>query len=199
MRATRGTRRAALVCACAAVSWIVAAQGQRPPQFRTGIELLQLDVTVLDKAGKPVRGLTKDDFTLLEDGKPQTVEAFTEIFVPEAVHTGPVWSRDVTPDVTNNQIDNKRIFVIVINDARGLGGPLGRKNTLETAGMFIDALGPQDLAAVVFTATVKASQGLTSDRAKLLKALQAAPYHAVMPTMMPSRIGPGSLPPPMPG
>ena len=56
MRTTVGTRRAALALVWATASWVVSAQGQRPPQFRAGIELMQLDVTVLDKAGKPVRG-----------------------------------------------------------------------------------------------------------------------------------------------
>jgi hypothetical protein len=47
---------------------------QKPPVFRAKIDLMQLDVTVLDKKGVPVRGLTKDDFVLLEDDKPQTIE-----------------------------------------------------------------------------------------------------------------------------
>src|SRR6187549_2386601 len=97
-------------------------QSQKPPVFRAGVELLQIDVTVLDKNHKPVRGLTKDDFTLLEDGKPQTIDGFAEVIVPAAVHTGPAWSRDVTPDVTGNQIDNKRIIVMVLDDVGGVGG-----------------------------------------------------------------------------
>lgn len=162
-----------------APAWLVTAQSptppQKPPVFRSGVELLQLDVTVLDKTGRPVRGLTKDDFTLLEDGRPQTIETFAEIDVPEAVHTGPAWSRDVTPDVTSNQIDNKRIFAIVLDDGKGVGGQLGRKNMIETGEGLIDELGPQDLAAIIFTNQVKLSQNLTSDRNKLLTALHRYP------------------------
>jgi VWFA-related protein len=35
-------------------------------------------VTVADKQGNPVAGLTKDDFKLLEDGQPQTIKFFEE-------------------------------------------------------------------------------------------------------------------------
>ena len=173
---------------------LLLSQSQRPPVFRGGVELVQLDVTVLDKTGKPVRGLTKDDFTLLEDGKPQPIEAFTEIDVPEAVHTGPAWSRDVTPDVTSNQIDNKRILVVVLDDGKGVGGQLGRKNMIETGEGLIDALGPQDLAAIIFTNQVRLSQNLTSDRNKLLTALHRYPLsgsgNGAPSTLIGSSIGP---------
>ena len=179
------------------------AQSQRPV-FHGGVELLQLDVTILDKTGKPVRGLTKDDFTLLEDGKPQTIETFAEIDVPEAVHTGPAWSRDVTPDVTSNQVDNKRIFAIVLDDARGMSGAgvrgvpgqEGRHAMLKTAEAFVEALGPQDLAAIVFTQQVKKSQNLTDDRNKLLTAIRSYPImDAGMGTLVQTPGGSGRVDP----
>jgi VWFA-related protein len=40
--------------------------------------LVLLDVTVMDKQGHPVAGLTKNDFKLLEDGQPQTIKVFEE-------------------------------------------------------------------------------------------------------------------------
>ena len=38
-------------------------------RFRTGIDLVTVDVVVLDGKGEPVQGLTRADFTVLEDGK----------------------------------------------------------------------------------------------------------------------------------
>src|ERR1035441_8736943 len=43
-----------------------------------GTHLVLLDVTVTDKQGHPVAGLTQDDFKLLEDGQPQTIKFFEE-------------------------------------------------------------------------------------------------------------------------
>jgi len=64
--------------------WAMASpgQGQQPapatptlPVVRT--ELVQLDVTVSDKDGRNVRGLTARDFVLLEDGRPQALSHFS--------------------------------------------------------------------------------------------------------------------------
>ncbi len=53
------------------------AGAQTPPaQPHTGSRMVVVDVVVRDKNG-PVAGLTKDDFTLLDKGKPQLIEAFT--------------------------------------------------------------------------------------------------------------------------
>ena len=43
------------------------------PSFRSGIDIVELDVSVLGKDRMPIRGLTAADFTVLEDGKPQPV------------------------------------------------------------------------------------------------------------------------------
>lgn len=42
------------------------------------VKVVTLPVTVRDKHGKIVRDLTKEDFTLLEDGRPQTVKYFSQ-------------------------------------------------------------------------------------------------------------------------
>ena len=42
------------------------------------IKVVTLPVTVRDKHGKIIRDLTKDDFTLQEDGRPQTIRYFSQ-------------------------------------------------------------------------------------------------------------------------
>jgi hypothetical protein len=49
---------------------------QQPPIFRSGANLVRVDVTVLDHQGLPVTSLTADDFEVEEDGVPQAVQTF---------------------------------------------------------------------------------------------------------------------------
>jgi VWFA-related protein len=48
-------------------------QPQAPPVFRSGAQLTVETVTVKDKSGKPIEGLTAKDFSITEDGVPQTI------------------------------------------------------------------------------------------------------------------------------
>lgn len=49
---------------------------QQTPPFRTGVDVVNVAVTVMDRKGSTVTGLTVDDFEIVEDGKPQTVRYF---------------------------------------------------------------------------------------------------------------------------
>src|SRR5437867_2798203 len=54
------------------------AAGQQPttPTFRAGINFVRVDVIVSDRSGGAVSDLKQSDFEVIEDGKPQTIEAF---------------------------------------------------------------------------------------------------------------------------
>ena len=51
--------------------------GQQPT-FSTNVKVVNVFATVRDKDGQVVRNLTKDDFTLKEDGMPQTIQYFSQ-------------------------------------------------------------------------------------------------------------------------
>lgn len=76
-------------------SLLFAAEPQQPavPSLGETIEvsIINLDVVVTDKRGNRVHGLTKDDFVILEDGKPQAITNFAEYGaeVARAVQTTP--------------------------------------------------------------------------------------------------------------
>ena len=146
-------------------------------------------MSVLDWAGRPVRGLASADFEVLEDGVPQTVVTFQEVAIPESAPQPAAWMRDVVPDVRrNDEASNGRIVVIVMDDAsvvtRRLAG-LVRDNALRMSRQVIASLGPEDLAAVVFTYHNAPTQGFTRDRRLLQRAadtfLSAADSDGVFP------------------
>src|SRR5436190_21637599 len=63
----------ALTFACASASIAVVAQTQQAPTFRGGVTLIPVDVSVLDRDGKPVAGLKPADFEIKLDGQSQPV------------------------------------------------------------------------------------------------------------------------------
>src|ERR1051326_2214739 len=53
--------------------------------FRSTSELVLVNVVVRDKDGTPVKGLTRDDFTVLEDGKAQSISTFDYEDIPAGI------------------------------------------------------------------------------------------------------------------
>ena len=53
-----------------------AAQERAVPDFPARADAITVDVLVLGKDGRPIRGLKASDFTVREDGKPQTIVGF---------------------------------------------------------------------------------------------------------------------------
>jgi len=54
------------------------AHGQGVTTMSVDVKVVTLPVTVRDKKGQIVRNLTKDDFVLQEDGRPQTIKYFAQ-------------------------------------------------------------------------------------------------------------------------
>lgn len=53
------------------------AQNDLPPPIRVDVDVVSLLCSVRDKKGGLIANLSKDDFTLLEDGKPQEIKYFS--------------------------------------------------------------------------------------------------------------------------
>ena len=67
------TRIALLAATGMTLAFLMPAQG--PPVIRVNVPMVQVDVIVRGKDG-PISGLTKEDFTVLDKGKPQRIAAF---------------------------------------------------------------------------------------------------------------------------
>jgi len=164
---------------CVAVSVVVAlsmvitsAQSPPPPQFRAAVDLVHLDVSVLDKDRRPVKGLTAADFIVLEDGRPQVVSTFTAVDYPDVEPSTTPWMREVDSDIRRNDtLDDRRLFVIVMDDGAAQANLQAVKAAKDAARQFIGRLGPSDLAAVLFTMRNQYAQDYTSDKSALLAAI----------------------------
>jgi VWFA-related protein len=173
--------RSAIVAACcltAIFTLSVHAQqpqpAQKPPVFRSTVDLVHLDVSVLDKDRHPIRGLTDKDFTITEDNKPQDIAVFTAVDVPENPPKPAAWSGRAPVDVQSNEGASDpegRLFVVLIDDAMIPPHAPSIQTTREVAKKFIDKVTPADRVAIVFSMTGR-NQNFTSDRAKLVQAIE---------------------------
>jgi len=56
-----------------------AQQTQTPPVFPSGVATVRVDVVVTDAKGRPVAGLSREDFAVREDGVPQAIVDFEAV------------------------------------------------------------------------------------------------------------------------
>jgi VWFA-related protein len=100
------------------------ASGQEPPSkptrvFPAEVEQVTVDVVVLDKRGEPVTGLTRDDFTVLDEGQPQSIATFDVVRPGESAGArGPASPAARSSLATNlaKPTERSRLFVIVFDD-----------------------------------------------------------------------------------
>jgi Ca-activated chloride channel homolog len=112
---------------------------QAPGRFRSGVDLVALEVCVRDRDGLPLDGLGPDDFLVLDDGIPQRVS----LFVPEG---------------------GAPLAVILAVDRSGSMSGARLARAKEAAAALLRMLRPQDLAGVIaFDERVDRSVDLGTD------------------------------------
>lgn len=158
----------------AASGWL-SAQAQQPPAFKTGVNVMRVDVSAVDKKGVPIRGLAASDFTVMEDGKPRPIVGFEAVDLPFApLDPGAAdWVRDAPRDVITNSVDADRLFLIVMDDVTMPWHPGIVDSAKQIARDVVAQLGEHDRAAVVFARNSSKAQPFTADHAKLLAAIDA--------------------------
>jgi VWFA-related protein len=53
-------------------------RGQQTPAFSTEVKVVNIFATIRDKKGRIIRNLEKEDFTIFENGKPETIRYFSQ-------------------------------------------------------------------------------------------------------------------------
>ena len=137
------------------------------PTFRSGVELVTIDVVATDLNGKPVHNLKPTDFDLYEDGKSQPIKAFQFIdssIVPREV--------PLPPGLVSNDVEPGALFTIVIDEIGVQVDDIQQVRRV-TERFLNESLQPNDYVAVVRSG-VNSGFFLTSDRALALDALRVS-------------------------
>ena len=67
-----------------------AAAPPQTPAFPAGVDVVRVDAVVLDRDGRPVKGLAAADFELLENGRRRELTSFEPVDVRQLPSAGPV-------------------------------------------------------------------------------------------------------------
>ena len=137
------------VIALLTVVAVLPAKAQDPDEvIRTETSLVQLNIGVVDKQGRAVTSLTKNDFVIYEDGVKQSIQLFEPVDAPFSL-------------------------VLMLDMS---GSTINFRQQLKLASQrFLDALAPADRVAVIqFNKEVKSLTGFTTDREKTAYAIEIA-------------------------
>jgi VWFA-related protein len=142
------------------------------PTFRTQSNLVVVDVVVTDGHNRPVDPLAAGDFTLLEDGKQQTIKAF-EAHLPQTVAAPP--TPKLAPGTFTNRLavaDGGPLNVILLDK---LNTPTKDQPTLnDQLVQYLKEARPGQRVAIFGLGTrLYLLQGFTSDPKQLLSFLQS--------------------------
>jgi VWFA-related protein len=92
-----------------------AAQLPAPPTFPSGVELVTIDAVAVDGEGRPIPGLTREDFALSEDGRAQEIARFEAFVAGE-----PEDAEETSAVATNEGAAGRtgRAFALIVDDLR---------------------------------------------------------------------------------
>jgi VWFA-related protein len=160
------------------------------PTFRSGTQLVTQTVTVTGKDGKPLEGLTPNDFVVTEDGEPQTISLLEFQRVqdigdatsavpasPRPTVTPPTPTQISTPGPSDTRYRDRRLLVLYF-DLTAMPPP-DQARAFSAALTFIDRqMEPQDLLAIMTfgNGAVRVKQDFTNNHDQLLEVLQKLIY-----------------------
>ena len=156
--------------------------------FRSNSELVLVNVSVRDKSGNLVKDLKPEDFTVLEDNKPQKVATFDientqnapQVPMNQAnlLSTPPVSAtRSTTSASVTGQPDESikdRRLIILFFDLSAMQPDEIERSTDAAQDYLKKQMQPADLVSVVsLSNSLTVNQDFTSDRDKLMQVLQS--------------------------
>ena len=162
--------------------------GQTGYTFKAQTELVLVNVTVRDKQGNPVRGLKPEDFTVLEDSKPQKVATFdienTENTPQNPLQQANLFSSpvkkskasasDASAAAAQESAIKDRRLIILFFDLSSMQPDEIERSANAALDYLNKQMQPADLVSIVSLGiTITVNQDFTSDRDKLTAVLQS--------------------------
>jgi VWFA-related protein len=148
------------------------AAAQAPVAIHTTTRLVQVSVVVHDKHGNPISGLTKDDFAILDEKKPQAIQVFSEETNLPPTHSPP----PLPPDTYTNRLAEQAgvptsVTVILLD---GLNTKFSDQHQAkEQVIKFLSQIHPEDRVALyTLGREVQILHDFTTDSSSLLDALE---------------------------
>ncbi len=150
-----------IACAVVAAGAAVAAAAPQQTQtFRSGVDLVAVDVSAVDKTGKPVDDLKAEDFVLKVDGKTRRLS--TAEFI-NLRRTGDGIDPERAKFSTNQGLKQGRLILLVVDEGNIHKG--NGRNVLQAATKFIDGLSSSDRVSVEFVPGTGPLVGFTANHA----------------------------------
>jgi VWFA-related protein len=168
--------RRAVLCGLLALLVVTSSAQQDAPTFRAETTYIEVDAFVTGSRGALVHDMTKEDFELLEDGRPQVISDFRFVDIP-VTPASPATASRVPADVVTN-VGERRVYVLLIEPGEGV--VLRTQNVARR--LVDDLLGPNDMMAVIHPpGTMSHAQAFTSSKALLHASIDNLPLATVAP------------------
>ena len=119
----------------AAIAVPTAQTPQKPSVFRSGVDLVRFDLSVVDGDGNPVTDIKPNEIQILEDGKPLPIVLFQRVREPSGFYSD-VALRAVSSEVTNNDATPRGHLYIFVFDQQHIT-PGNEQYAREAAEKFI--------------------------------------------------------------
>ena len=166
---------------------VVQANNAAVPTFKTGARLVVVDIVVSNGKGDPVTGLKQKDFEVLEDGKPQGIATFEE-------HSGRAIKHidlpPMPPNVYTNfpRIESNDAIDVLLLDS--LNTPLLDQVYVHEQMLKQLRTIPPNTRMAVFTlaSRLRMLQGVTTDSAALLAAINGQKTGMQASALLPSEV-----------
>ncbi len=144
-------------------------------EFRSESVLIQVPVVVSDKSGKHLHGLSKEEFSLFENGKQQNISTFEELTASNSQLSAPAAPAGQFRNLSLDGAQPRNIVVIALDTVNTpfLDQTNGRRELIKFLANNVDS--GQVLALMLITSHgLRVVQGLTGDPEHLVEALKKA-------------------------